>query len=291
MKKHIFAILFCCVLLLYGCNTQPEKYKRISFESEDQFNYLNDDTVVVNNAGEPFSSQIPIYEIEERIISDNERQLLMDNLEFPADPYYFEHEGNSIIISLASYTDSDRGYFNMTEEEAEEQAWKLFNQIPFMEGDYECLGIRHTYTLSDKEGTHTTRAGVVFCRVLDGVRVTGNGACTLYLDGSGLVEICLELYNYEEIGTMDMVPLADAETRIKTPDGFDIGTVESQPYKQVETLQVNQVNLRLVNQYSRGCNILQPIYFFTGTATVEDGTQSEFSSKVIAIPEALTYEE
>lgn len=295
MKNKIIAVMLCLSLvLLCGCHAAPEQYKRISFKSEmlsEEFDYLSDDTVIISKAEETLSTQLPIYKISERVISDNERQLLMACLGLPTNPHLFEHEGNRIAISLVGYTDSSRGYFNMTEEEAIEEAWKLFDQITFIDGEYECIGIRETYTRSDKYGRHTLRAGITFCRVLDGIRVTGNDSCTLTFDGSGLVGVSIALYNYEKIGIMDLVPMEEAELKLKEPDDFDIGTLEDQPYKKVETMEVEQVGLRLINQYSRGCSILQPIYFFSGIATLEDGTKEEFSSKIIAIPESMTYEE
>ena len=109
----------------------------------------------------------------------------------------------------------------------------------------------------------------------------------MWFDGSGLVEIIIRMYDFEKTGTMDMVALADAETRIKTPDDLSIDDAVG----TVDTLRVDRVKLLLVNQYSRGCTILQPVYNFIGTATSENGDQAEFKSKVIAIPEAMTYEE
>ena len=90
---------------------------------------------------------------------------------------------------------------------------------------------------------------------------------------------------------MDLVALEDAEARLKSPDDLDVGTLGEQPYKKVDILQVDRIAIRLINQYAKGCTILQPIYFFAGTATLEDNSTSEFSSKVIAIPEEMTYEE
>jgi hypothetical protein len=293
--KKIIALMLCLVLvLLSGCNTSPKKYKRISFKGDtmsEEFDYLHDDTVVINSAEKNISTQVPIYEIAERVISDNERQLLMASLGLPTNPRVFKHEGNRIVISLVGVTDSSRGYFDMTEEDAVEEAWKLFRRIPFIDGEYECIGIRESYTRSDRDGKHILRAGVTFCRLLDGIRVTGNDSCTLTFDGSGLVGVSITLFDYKKVGTMDLVPIEAAEAKLKAPDDFDIGTLEKQPYKKVETMEVNRVGLRMVNQHSRGCSILQPIYFYSGVATLEDGTQEEFSSKVIAIPEEMTYEE
>ena len=78
----------------------------------------------------------------------------------------------------------------------------------------------------------------------------------------------------------------EAESRIKPPDSF---TIEAN-FGKANTLQVDNVNLRLVNQYSSGCTILQPVYNFVGTAIKEDGSKAEFISRVIAIPESYTYE-
>jgi hypothetical protein len=297
MKKQILAILLCfSLLVLCGCNTKPTKYKRISYESEalgERKNYLTEETIVVNQATNTFETQIPIYEISPRGIPEKEYEQMLDNLGLK-DQRYFEYEmsGSYLFINLVSRVDHDRGFFEMTEEAGEKLAWELFNKIPFMEGEYECAGMRDKYILSDNEGSHITRAGFVFCRVLNGIRVVGDETCTLFLDGSGLVAISIKLFDYENIGTMDMVTLADASTRLKTPDAFDIGTASSQPVKKtVKTLQAEQVSLRLVNQYSGGCDILQPVYYFTGTATYEDGYETSFSSKIIAIPESMTYEE
>lgn len=297
MKKRILAMLLCCVmLLLCGCKAEPvveqKKYKRISFKSEalgDEINRISENATVKIDAKENFSNQMPIYAITERNISDNEFQQMLDNLEISTTSYPdgdYELDGNHIYISLADVTDFSRGYFDMTKEEVEAAAWEVFNKIPFMEGEYECVGVLNRYSLDDGTGIHTTRAGVGFYRLLDGVRVVSAQTCVLYFDGSGLVEVSINLFDYEKINTMDIVTLDDAETRIKTPDDITIGKNGN-----VNLIEVERVKLLLINQYSRGCTILQPIYNFIGTATLEDGTQTEFSSKVIAIPEEMTYEE
>ena len=297
MRKSVKALLIaagCIAILcvsLSGCNS---KYKRIRCENscdcESDMSYITDHTAVVNNANASFPSQIPIYEIKERTISERDCQLMLDALALRDKQHrFFELEGNLLHISLASYANHDRGYFEMSEEEGEKLAWKVFHKIPFMEGEYECVGIRDTYELWDNEGSHITRAGFVFCRLLDGVRVVGSEDCALYFDGSGLVEIYIRLFDYDKIGTMNMIPLAEAEARLKTPDNFNVEASGSQG--KLETLQVDQVKLRLVNQYYKGCTILQPIYYFTGTAAFQNDYEADFSSTVIAIPESYTYEE
>lgn len=293
MKKRIFVSLLCCILLLLcGCNRKAEKYKRISFESEtlgEKDKWVSKDTTVINNAREGFEVQMPIYEISKRYISEEEMGQL--EMALGVESWYHEEIRNGEIHNLlAPYNDPSRGYFcdlEMTDDELEKLAWKTFNKIPFMEGEYEYLGITGNYTLWTMEkGEFETAVIVSFRRLIDGIRVVGNDACDLTFDGSGLQEVHISLYNYKEIGTMDVVSLTEAATKVKTPDAFSI-----EKEGAAETLQVDRVKLLLVNQYSRGCTILQPLYNFIGTATLEDGTQTEFSSKVIAIPEEMTYEE
>ena len=297
MKKQISIVLLCCALFLFcACNNHHGKYKRISFESDslgERLNYINNDTVVTNHSNDTFATQIPVYTISPRMISEQEYAQTLENLGLNDTKLYdCEFSGSYLHINLASRVDFDRGYFELSEEKGEKLAWEVFHKLPFMDGEYECVGMRDKYILSDNEGTHIARAGFVFCRVLDGVRVVGDETCTLHFDGSGLVAITIKLYNYEKTGTMDMLSLADANAKLKNPDAFDIGTASSQPAdKELRTLQINQVDVRLVNQYSGGCEILQPIYYFTGTATYKDGYETTFSSKIIAIPESMTYEE
>ena len=174
----------------------------------------------------------------------------------------------------------------MTDEELEKAAWEVLEKIPLLKGEFEYLGMTRKNTRIDAEGEHITRAGAQFQLKVDGVRVAGDESIVFYFDGSGLVEIQIKWFDYKQIGTMNLVPLADAEAKIKTPDDFSLENATD----VAQTLQVNNTKLLLVNQYNSGCTILQPIYNFVGTAEMKDGTKTEFSSKVIAIPESYTYD-
>ena len=290
-KQGVLFVILCCVMLLSGCSKGNDKYRRISFETdtlEERLSFVSEDTVVNYDATGTFPTQLPIYEIGERVITDGERQRLMDNLGIPANPYYFEHEGNKLSIVLASYTaSSKRGYFTKSETELEDMAWKAFSQIPFMEGEYEYVGFRGEQSVSIGGVKHIERVLVSFFRLVDGVRVVGESQCDIWFDGSGLVEIHLNLFDYKKTGTMDVVPLSEAATKLNCPDDFSAEGATG----VADTLKVNNVKMFLVNQYSRGCVILQPMYTFYGTAYFEDDMQKDFSSKVIAIPETMTYEE
>lgn len=295
MKKLVIILLICC-LLMFGCQV---RFQRISFESdtldEDLNNHLDASTVVINTVNEDFPTQLPMYEISEREISEEEFTQMLKQLGVSNDYssfYHLELEGNTISGTLAEFDSPYRGYFdslNMSDEELEELAWETFKKIPFMEGEYEYLGITVTDTLSDSEGEHITRVGVSFRRCLDDIRILGNDICRLYFDGSGLVQVNITVYDYELVGTMDLISLDNAVDRLISPDDFSIDA-NSGGTNIAKTLQTEKVKMIWVNQHSNGCEILQPIYYFSGMATLEDGNQVEFSSKVIAIPESYTYE-
>ena len=291
MKKLLVVLLCCSILLLSGCN---KKYKRISFESDALSDgsaaYVQENATVVNKATDHFKSQLPIYKIKEQNIPTKEFQQMLQalNLSDGGSSFYsIELEGNSIN---GTWSDVGTGIFTMSEQELEALAWETFHKIPFLEGEYEYFGIRGEEAVSDSNGRHITSILVSFRRVLDGVPVTGEDQCDLWFDDSGLEGINIRLFDYEKIGMMDLVPLEDAETRIKTPDGCSWDSVENVLAQDVNALQVDHVKLQLINQHWRGCEILQPIYNFVGTAALNGGTQTKFNSKVIAIPESYTYE-
>lgn len=294
MKKLIFIFaLLCCVLFaLSGCTT---KYKRISLNSsetlgEELNQHIDKATSIVNTANEKFPNQLPIYKISERKISKEEFQQMIKQLGIDYSKRLHLEE-NKISGDVKYEASTAVGEFNMTDEELEKLAWDTFNKLPFIEGDYEYFGITETITTHNSKGTHIDSVGVSFRRVLDGVRVIGEDRCNLYFDNAGLMEVYIKLYNYEKIGTMDLMPLESASSKLKKPDAFQIFTEPLEPkLGMVDTLQIKQINLLLVNQYSRECTILQPVYSYNGTATDVNDKQEEFNSKIIAIPEAYTYE-
>lgn len=294
MKIRCLTIICCILFLLSGCAVQ---YQRINLGSDaladELAMYIDADTVVVNTVDPEMPEQIPIYAITERKISQQEFRKMEQQLEISGEDsswYYLEYEGNRINGTFAAYVDHSRDDFDMTEEDLESLAWETFHKLPFMEGEYVYSGIKGEYTRSNSTGEHILRVLVSFYRLLDNARVIGNERCDMWFDGNGLVELYIERYNYEKIGTMDMIPLEDASARIKTPDAFSIDITDTDSTNMADTLQVDKIKLLLVNQYSQGCTILQPVYSFTGTATLTDGSQADFASRIIAIPETYTYE-
>lgn len=292
MKKIIILLSCISIALLSGCSTQ---YKRISFNNENLAapleSYVNEHTQVTNESKEIFAEHHPIYSIAKHVISKDDYSATLKQFGFTEDSHVpgqiIEYDENRIVGSLVSYSDTSRGYFDMTNDEVEELSWMILNKLPYVNGTYEYLGVRSTMTLSDSTGDHITRAGVSFRRLINGTRIVGNDTIHLYFDGSGLVEFEIELYDYKEIGSMDIVPFSDALSRVTCPDSFTIECNE--PFGVINTMKVERVKLLYVNQYRNGCIILQPIYYMIGTAINEKGDQSRFSSKVIAIPDSLTY--
>ena len=296
MKKQILLLVFCFVFVFVfsGCS---ERYKRISFENEDideeLAKYIDDETEVIYNGKPDFPSQLPIYEISKRSITQDELAQMLKKLGLSAYSDRFDHDDNQIVGNWVPYTDRTRGYFEMSDEELEKLAWETFRKIPFLNGEYEYCGIESRYTISDSEGTHLTRVGVSFRKLVNGLRVLGNDRCYLYFDARGLVEMVIELYDYKEIGTMDLVKFDDAFARIKSPDSFSVESgdpsIEAITVKQpFEALNTEKVSIMWFNQHSKGCTVLQPVYCFGGAASGAEVKDAQFTSLVIAIPESYT---
>ena len=312
----VFIVLCIALLFLSGYNQTLDaqdvpptakvnfegRYRRITLKNpsmgEDSVSYyLNDNTSVYFQSDKEFSAQMPIYEIKRHYISGADFVKMKENLEIKEHDRAWwckiELDKNKVTGTIAPFNDLERGYYaslQWSDEELEKHAWEVFRKIPFLEGlesEYSYVGITGRDTTWKNGSETTTRVSVSFLRLVDGVRVIGNDSCVLSFDGSGFVAMNIQMFDYKQIGTMDLVPLEDAQARIKTPDSFSFKSYCS---SSTEKLTVDGTDLYLVNQYHRGCTILQPVYNFSGTATLEDGTESRFSSQVIAIPESYTYE-
>ncbi len=297
---HVAAAAACLCLIVgvlllvqHYRNNIPQigNYKRIQLTGntlgESVSSYITQDTAIVNEAKENLPTQLPIYKITPRKISSKEFQAMKEQLGLPdSDSPLFGVEKNKNKVD-GRFTYYATGTFTMSEEELEALAWETFHKLSFLEGEYVYSGIRGEDTISAYDGEIVTSVLVSFYRQLDGVRVIGNDRCDMWFNDDGLVEIHIALYDYKQIGTMDLIPLENATSRIKTPDGFSLeGSLNS----AVETLRVDRINLVLVNQHSNDCTILQPVYNFIGTAIGNNETEVGFSSKIIAIPESYTYE-
>ncbi len=297
MKRVIVFILCISLLALSGCT---QKYKRIHFGQnslgQSAKEFFGQDTKVLGTPEAVFPAQIPIYEIRERKITNKELETMKQQLgisdSMPA--MKIELLGNRLEGRLYGSADAPRSYLDMSDEELEKIAWEAFEKLPFMDGTFEYTGIVSETTLKDSEGTHTVSAGVSFRRKLDGIRVLGDERCVLKFDGDGLIGFTFELYEYKEIGQMDVVPLDDAFAKLKTPDRLVISSKEIMNSLSIgidvviDSMQLEETVPLLVNQHSGGCTILQPVYSFLGDATDTEGRETDFNCWVIAIPDEYT---
>jgi len=286
MKKT--ALFLACtivlVMLFSGCQ---RKFKIISFNTESLGEILNDhiteNTSVVGSYELAAPETVPIYNISEHMLSDNEYNQILSALKIKEDDsaVHITRKGNSLLVILHE-TDEQRDYA-FSDEETLRMAREVFDILPVISDEYECLGIKSNHTISDSAGERIINVGVSFRRLIDGIRVVGNDVIYLYFDNDGLSEVYIELFDYKKSsGTIKLTSLDSAYARVKTPDSFNLRE-EKETIGEIDILNVEKTILLMVNQYSTGCTVLQPVYSFSGTATDIDGKSAPFISIVIAI--------
>lgn len=287
---RLFAcIILCAVVSLFpGCSIQ---YDDLRLSNDEQLGerlsqYIDNDTQVTNLIDKSMPAELPMYRIHKRVITDKEYDdiLMVLGISKPLSAkQWVNRKDNRLHIQLIDVITATRAFFGMSPEELESNARGVFSKLSVMEGTYEYVGQRASYRRIDNQGEHILSAGAGFCPIIDGIRVVGNGTCWFYFDGEGIVELIIELYDYEEIGTMKLIPLQDAIERITTPDDFSVDSDgESNMIGIIDTLQVNRIELRYVNQFSQGKKFLIPVYCFFGVAIDKEGVQSKFTSIVNA---------
>ena len=294
LKWIAIAACFCILVgaLFINSSTLFRRYQRISFGDNtlgEKFEQSISDGVIINNVADAaLPTQFNVYSIKKHNISQMEYLQILEALNLPERGDFMYMDGNHVDYALASYLDGSRKPVTQTDEEIIEAAKAVFAQFPFIDGEYECIGVRNSITDRGPEGISVLRVGVSFCRVIDGFRVVPS-EYTLYFDGDGFVGFALNLYDYTKQGTMDLVTIEEANNRLTTPDDFSIENYDGS-LNGVSELEVEEIRIRWVNQYSNGCTILQPIYYYTGNMTLKSGEERRFSAKIIAIPEIYTYE-
>ena len=294
MKKT--ATLFACIMLCAvislcpGCSIQHGDL-RLSNDvqlGEELSRYIDRDTKVVNLVEKSMPTELSMYRIHKRVITDEEYNCILKILGTSvSEPLsvrqWINRKDNRLHIQLDDIVSASRGYFEMSQEDLELNAREVISKLSVMEGSYEYIGRRASYKLYDNQGEHFIAVGAGFCPIIDGIRVVGNSNCLFYFDGTGLVELIIELYNYEKNDTMKLIPLQEAIERITDPDDFSVDNDgESNMIGIIDTLQVNRIELRYVNQFSQGKKFLIPVYCFFGIAIDKEGVQSKFTSIVNA---------
>lgn len=291
---RVSAIAACLAILIGSILMGIFKFQRISYPNnhgdhlgEDDDELPCKDAEVIFEANETFPESFPIYKISKHLITTTDLHQMEENLGI-TNWYWHEYDGFSIRGWVHPFADPNRKNFssmNYSDEEIEQLSWDTLCKIPFLNPDeYEYVGITETMDIwSMKDGTLINVATISFRRVLDGFHITGNDVCKLSFDGTGLQGLAISMFDYQKVGTMNLIPLQDAKERITNPDYFS-------PYGiKISKLCVKKTWFLLENQYSKGCTVLQPVYRFVGKATLVTGKECDFYSIVIAVPESYTY--
>lgn len=306
--KRIWVYLTIIALLLLSSCSAGEQYKRISFSAEmlgDKLDIM--ETALVRGtkvecvAEESYSDKMPVYKITPRTISREEFQTMAVFLGIEGEILEYnnkmklEANNNNLLLEdghILSFWGANgiREAMTQTDAELETASKAIFDILPLIEGEYEYLGVTSEQKVSSSDGDYIESKRVSFRRLIDGVRVVGNDICDLYFDSNGLYVIEIKFYNYEKIGELDMLTLDDAVAKVKEPDAFILESETNQNFSgAADKLTIERTKLLFVNQYSDGCEILQPVYNLMGTAENAGGSV-EFSARIIAIPEKYTHE-
>lgn len=312
MKKIILIMSLALAFIMTSCS-QNGPYKRINIKGEMMGESkqvlettLVGTTKVENYSDESYANRMPVYQITPREITTDEFQTMVD---------YFDIQGEIQIVNdtirISEYNSSppsqtmrcsenslsyrmrnggSEAEMLQTDAELETEAWKIVNTLPLLEGEYEYVGIASTQRLERESGSIVVAKRLSFRRLIDGVRVIGNDICDLYFNSKGLYDIEIKFYDYEKTGELDMLTLDDAVAKVKEPDAFILESETNRNFSgAAEKLTIERTKLLFVNQYSDGCEILQPVYNLMGTAENAGGSV-EFSARIIAIPEKYTHE-
>lgn len=318
MKKKIFLLLVVFVsvvfaLLLSVCSHYGS-YKRISLSAEmlgDAETMLETtiikQTKVECSVSETYSDKMSVYKITPRVVTRVELQEMAEYLDIEGE---IQDKKNRILINegvgtpftkvLTLRNENSLSYWSrngggtdamtQTDTELESEAKAIFNALPLIEGEYEYLGVSSEQTVQEEEGDIIVTKRLSFRRLIDGIRVIGDDICDLYFNSNGLCNLEMKLCDYEKTGELDMLSLDEAVKKVKKPDAFVLDSETNQNFSgAADTLKIEKSKLLFVNQYSDGCEILQPVYNLMGTASNAGGSV-EFSSRIIAIPKKYTYD-
>lgn len=317
MKKTILFIIVI-IMLLPSCASSEVKYKRIVLQSQNlggsQGNFesiLVRKTIVNNQSTEVYSEKMPVYKIApldltsqdlvdfagcfniNETVQYNDEGMPYIKIEMESDDSITGLENVALVsmttdngIDYFAASQFDCGEMKQTDIELAEEAKKVFSSIPLTGDDYEFIGLTSTRTVSSTDGEYIVEKGFSFQPVIDGTRVIGEDYCVIYFNANGLSGVSIRMFSYEKIGEIDILPIDDAIKRVKKADAFTL--YDTKFTGEAESLSIERTKLLYVNQFSDGCEILEPVYNLMGTVTNDNGS-SDFSAKVIAIPEKYTY--
>jgi hypothetical protein len=169
-----------------------------------------------------------------------------------------------------------------------EQAETVFNSLE-LEGEYVYSGIGGIKRLTDNSGTYVLEKTFRFNRKIGDILIYGEDLCQISFSQRGLEGVYLTLYDYTQVGSIEVMSLEEAFSKIKTPDNFyciEDGYKFKEP---IDTITIDKVFITWNNYFDRGCDIVQPVYNFHGTAKTQDG-EKEIMAQIVAIPSKYLYE-
>ena len=114
----------------------------------------------------------------------------------------------------------------------------------------------------------------------------------MWYAAEGLISLEISLYDYEKTGeSLPMLTLADALKQATEPedtDAFELPDAKALT-SPATLLEFDEVTLLYYNQWSNGCDILQPVFVLKGYA--KNGQEKvKLTFRVIAIAQRYTFE-
>ena len=165
---------------------------------------------------------------------------------------------------------------------------ELLKALPTVGEAYVCTDLR----AGVQGGPGIPIKSLVMNRVVDGLPVSDEDRCVVYYAAEGLISLKISLYDYEKTGeSLPMLTLADAlkqATDPEDPDAFDLHDAQALT-SPADVLEFDKVTLLYYNQWSNGCDILQPVFVLEGYA--KNGQEKvKLTFRVIAIAQRFTFE-
>lgn len=322
MKKISACIIILSVILASGC-AHIETFKGIAFSTElagepvsGSRNAITPGTNVQIAYHASLPEKVTLYKIKP---ADIDSAMFHDFME------YFGFDGNALektsngktsysisagdtnadkrelsnsfyphCIKYCKYGADKEAAVTMTEDEMRLAAEKIMRDIPHVDpAQYRYWGVKSTTTLNkgDTDGTVIVEKGLFFARLIDGMEISGEERFWVSFDSGGLCEVNISFFEYEKTEEIKLIKVENAAERLKTPDTFSLDLETGKDYPGgADTLRVMDVKLEMVNQcVMQGCEILQPVYVFSGTAENQKES-AHFKARIIAVPQKYTHE-
>ena len=303
MKRRLSLCLLISILLC-GCSS-VEPFQRIhltrwgtTWDGPTDFERaVNEDTEVECSVEDTFARSFYLYRITPRQLTMEDARAfaaaLGVTLEINALQDPENRDPNGVVRLRENTLDFEKPARKGTGELPSDEtlirhASELLKSLPAVGGDYICTEIRSV--VSGGSGIPLKR--LEMNRVVDGLTVADEDRCTMSYAAEGLISLEISLYDYEKTGeSLPMLTLADALKQATEPedtDAFDLHDAKALT-SPATLLEFDEVTLLYYNQWSNGCDILQPVFVLEGYA--KNGQEKvKLTFRVIAIAQRYTFE-